>query len=815
VATERTLTLVDAGSVQSGDGTDLPRTRTIVGETVPLTLELQPGARIVEVTQLPFRFSDHATSITKVTPLTITTTTLSDVTESSPMQAQLAASGGNGSYAWSVVAGALPAGLSMDAAGLITGTPTTQETANFTVQCVSSNKTATRALALVVNAATGLAVSYVRRDNTVDRLADHPEPIPVGLTESRYAHAQAAGGGTGLTPLDPVNSLTSVNQGSAAGVDWNLWGEFPVGQALIALGHGTATEHLRFITKAGETPAILRGGSSGGSVNVHWSGAAHQYQWLEDLNLEGRRANSGGGTYPILMDYASNCWVVSCRSHQGSSGGFRGLAASNITFWGFESFKHGSFGNGGDCINFSPDAAGNPTHDMTVVLFYLKIAGHAAIQQQDFTTAAQNCNNFTYQYGVYENPHAGGFNSHQHFYNTLASQLVAQNIGTDVVPSSGSIGSKVGLFCVGHEFSYRHIRMRNIKREGVKFQASNHLGIRECFQGHVYHVTGDRIGREGLYIVQDSAGNAAVDLAQNLAQNCFFTNTNLDETSFSGGGGNGASGKWTPLTYAAFGATSAQWADANRWDSGAALSQIYAENSVFCGMTRDTITGWTLESGSIYRASTPNKFAITEDPDSPELTGNLTNRESYVGEMVFEGGSTMTRRTSLGAVVGAGEFYHDDTAGILYVWATGSVDPTTLVMQYGRDPGQVDFMAFNPISGTPGGWVNYTLASAESTFTELANNVHDVTFGYANGEIAVVSKSATWGYDGVSQPDLASFLVPDDAQGTGYRDVGVTTLGKTAISITEFNISADAGSGEPGVGYYDSAPDAGAVEVEA
>ena len=63
---------------------------------------------------------------------------------------QLTAQGGSAPYTWSVTVGALPAGLSMSTGGLITGTPTTAGTSNFTVQVSTGTATATKALSIVV-----------------------------------------------------------------------------------------------------------------------------------------------------------------------------------------------------------------------------------------------------------------------------------------------------------------------------------------------------------------------------------------------------------------------------------------------------------------------------------------------------------------------------------------------------------------------------------------------------------------------------------------------------------------------------------------
>lgn len=45
----------------------------------------------------------------------------------------LGVSGGTPPYVWSVTTGALPAGLNLDTAGVISGTPTAVETPTFTV----------------------------------------------------------------------------------------------------------------------------------------------------------------------------------------------------------------------------------------------------------------------------------------------------------------------------------------------------------------------------------------------------------------------------------------------------------------------------------------------------------------------------------------------------------------------------------------------------------------------------------------------------------------------------------------------------------
>jgi Putative Ig domain/Matrixin/Ig-like domain from next to BRCA1 gene len=93
------------------------------------------------------------------TPLSISTTSLPNGTVGALYTATLQATGGTLPYSWSVTSGALPAGLSLNAAtGTISGTPSTAATSNFTVQVQDSASpagSATKALAITINASGG------------------------------------------------------------------------------------------------------------------------------------------------------------------------------------------------------------------------------------------------------------------------------------------------------------------------------------------------------------------------------------------------------------------------------------------------------------------------------------------------------------------------------------------------------------------------------------------------------------------------------------------------------------------------------------
>jgi hypothetical protein len=119
--------------------------------------------------------------------LTITTTSLPAGTVGQVYGQTVTATGGTTPYTWSVSAGTLPAGLTLNpSTGAISGTPTAAGTPNFSVTATDSStptaQTATQALSIAINPAPTLSITTTS--------------LPAGTVGQPYTATLGATGGT-------------------------------------------------------------------------------------------------------------------------------------------------------------------------------------------------------------------------------------------------------------------------------------------------------------------------------------------------------------------------------------------------------------------------------------------------------------------------------------------------------------------------------------------------------------------------------------------------------------------------------------------
>jgi plastocyanin len=141
-------------------------------------------------------------------PMVITNALLPDATLGASYTQFLDVAGGDGSVNWSLVSGALPAGISLSGSGLLSGVAATLGTSIFTVRAIRGALTAERALSLAV--------------------------VPAPLVIATMALPAAKVG-------DPF-SVTLESRGGSGGNTWSLAeGTLPAGLTLAAGGEISGT----------------------------------------------------------------------------------------------------------------------------------------------------------------------------------------------------------------------------------------------------------------------------------------------------------------------------------------------------------------------------------------------------------------------------------------------------------------------------------------------------------------------------------------------------------------------------------------------
>lgn len=205
-------------------------------------------------------------SITISAPaLSITTTSLSDGVLSTAYNTTLQASGGTPPITWSVTVGTLPAGLSLNSStGLISGTPTTAATSDFTVTATDSAtptpQTATKQLSITIAAsstACGSGNESVLSGQYAFVLSGRGAGADIynylgyigtvtfdgagGITSGEFESGMTTGGGSSgnINPANSSYSVGSDNRGCAVlEANENLTIRFSLG----AFQSGTATK---------------------------------------------------------------------------------------------------------------------------------------------------------------------------------------------------------------------------------------------------------------------------------------------------------------------------------------------------------------------------------------------------------------------------------------------------------------------------------------------------------------------------------------------------------------------------------------------
>lgn len=186
-------TVSQAYSTQlAASGGTPPYTWSVVSGTLPQGLSLNAENGIISgtptaagasdfrirATDRTGRQAERSFRITIVAALRITTTSLPGGTVGVPYSARLEGAGGTEPYTWSVVSGALPAGLELAGSGTISGTPQAPGSRTFTVELRDAGgRTANAVFTLAISTALSIA---------------SPSPLPAAVAGSDYSYSFSA-----------------------------------------------------------------------------------------------------------------------------------------------------------------------------------------------------------------------------------------------------------------------------------------------------------------------------------------------------------------------------------------------------------------------------------------------------------------------------------------------------------------------------------------------------------------------------------------------------------------------------------------------
>jgi hypothetical protein len=159
-------------------------------------------------------------SQTNAATLTITfgiiTTSLPDGVVGTAYNQALSAAAGKLPYTWSIKSGALPAGLALDAAGVIHGTPSAAGTSNFTVQVTDSSSKSvksSKALSIVIaNARIPVSITTAALPNGTVGVAYNQSVTATGGTPA-YQWTWKPNPGSSLPPGLNIDSNTGAIHG--------------------------------------------------------------------------------------------------------------------------------------------------------------------------------------------------------------------------------------------------------------------------------------------------------------------------------------------------------------------------------------------------------------------------------------------------------------------------------------------------------------------------------------------------------------------------------------------------------------------------
>lgn len=244
----------------------LPPGITLTGAGLFSGTPTTPGTYtfIIEVTDANFCSNDFGFILVIDPCLTISPTTLPDGVVNTPYNATLTATGGSGPVTFSVGSGTLPPGLTLDTAGNITGTPTTQGLYQFVVSATDGTCTVNQNYFLLIN------------DSACPVITISPASLPGDVVGTNYNQNLSASGGNGPYTFQLVSGVLppgiSLSGGNLSGTLVSA-GSFTFTIAVTDSNGCSATQQYTLVVSPASCPfislfpSVLPNGSPGVSYS--------------------------------------------------------------------------------------------------------------------------------------------------------------------------------------------------------------------------------------------------------------------------------------------------------------------------------------------------------------------------------------------------------------------------------------------------------------------------------------------------------------------------------------------------------------------
>ncbi|HEY0232138.1 MAG TPA: ice-binding family protein [Dokdonella sp.] len=340
---------------QVGSSATLGTTTAFIGNILALTsITLTTGTsvsgRVLARNGAVTMDSNDVTVCGACSAITLAPAALPAATIGAAYAQTLTASGGTAPYSFSVIAGALPAGLSLSAGGVISGTPTGTGSFTFTIRATdSAGCFGDQEYTLVINAAACGTVTLA------------PATLPATVADVAYSQTLTAAGGTGPYTFAVVAGalpagLSLATNGLLSGTPTNAGSYSFTVRATDSLGCSgdqayTVVVNAPTCAAIAITPAILPAPVAGVaySEEITATGGTAPYTFAvvsgalpaglalsaasgSSALISGVPTRTGAYTFVVQVTDAAGC--IGTQTYSGTIVGVTAISAPALSLWG-------------------------------------------------------------------------------------------------------------------------------------------------------------------------------------------------------------------------------------------------------------------------------------------------------------------------------------------------------------------------------------------------------------------------------------------------------------------------------------------------